>query len=78
METSPGKPMLLSDFPYAHETAAGASQVCFLNPNDPIELKKRMKEMIENNNTALKPVPKQIIEEPTANSWEELFEILLN
>ena len=78
METSPDKPMLLSDLPYAHETAAGASQVCFFNPNDPIELKNRMKEMIENNCSALKPVPKQIIEEPTAKSWEELFEILLN
>lgn len=77
METSPDKPMLLSDLPYAHETAAGASHVCFFNPNDPIELKNRMKEMIENNRTALKPVPKQKIEEPKADSWEKLFDILL-
>ena len=77
METSPDKPMLLSDLPYAHETAAGALQVCFFNPNDPIELKNRMMEMVENNCTALKSVPKQIIEEPKAESWEKLFEVLL-
>ena len=35
--------MLLADLPYAHETAAGASQVCFFNPSDPKELKERMK-----------------------------------
>lgn len=78
METSGDKPMLLADLPYAHETAAGASQVCFFNPTDPNELKERMKELIENRCDALAPVPRQIIEEPKADSWKELFEILLN
>lgn len=78
MEASGDKPMLLADLPYAHETAAGASQVCFFNPTDPNELKERMKELIGNRCDALAPVPRQIIEEPKADSWKELFEILLN
>jgi glycosyltransferase involved in cell wall biosynthesis len=78
MEASDGKPMLLSDLPYAHETASGASRVCFFNPYDPKELKDRMREMIEGNYKALAPVPKQNIEEPKANSWKGLFEILLS
>lgn len=78
METSADKPMLLSDLPYAHETASGASRVCFFNHTDPKELKTRMREMIEGNHTSLAPVPKQYIEEPRADSWKGLFEILLD
>lgn len=78
MEASGDKPMLLADLPYAHETASGASQVCFFKCDDPVELKNRMKEMIENKCAALAPVPKQNIEEPRADSWKELFEILLD
>lgn len=78
METSGGKPMLLADLPYAHETTAGATRVCFFNPFDPKELKERMKELIQDKCVALAPVPKLEIEEPKAESWEELFEILLS
>ena len=78
METSEDKPMLLSDLPYAHETASGASRVCFFNPADSNELKNRMREMIEGDHKSLAPVPKLNIEEPKADSWKELFEMLLN
>ena len=77
METSGDKPMLLSDLPYAHETASGASKVCFFNPSDPKELKEMMKELIQDKCVALASVPKLDIEEPKADSWKELFEILL-
>lgn len=77
MEVSPDKPMLLADLPYAHETAGGARKACFFNPSDPEELKERMKEMIENKYSVLSPVPNPHIEEPRADSWKELFEILL-
>ena len=77
MEASGDKPMLLSDLPYAHETASGASKVCFFNPYDPKELKERMKELIQDKCVALASVPKLDIEEPKADSWKELFEILL-
>lgn len=78
MEASEDKPMLLSDLPYAHETASGASRVCFFNPTDSKELKTRMRELIEGNHTSLASVPKLNIEEPKADSWKELFEMLLN
>lgn len=78
MEASGNKPMLLSDLPYAHETASGASKVCFFNPSDPKELKERMKELIQDKCVALAPVPKLNVEEPEADSWKELFEILLS
>ena len=78
MEASEDKPMLLSDLPYAHETASGASRVCFFNPADSNELKNRMREMIEGDHKSLAPVPKLNIEEPKADSWKELFEMLLN
>ena len=78
MEASGDKPMLLADLPYAHETAAGASRVCFFNPSDPRELKERMKELIQDKCVALASVPKLEIEEPKAESWKELFEILLS
>ena len=78
MEVSVDKPMLLADLPYAHETAAGASKVCFFDCENPIDLKDRMRELIENRCDALTPVPNQQIEDPRANSWEELFNILLN
>ena len=77
MEASGDKPMLLSDLPYAHETASGASKVCFFNPSDPKGLKERMKELIQDKCVALASVPKLDIEEPKADSWKELFEILL-
>ena len=77
MEASGDKPMLLSDLPYAHETASGASKVCFFNPSDPKELKERMKELIQDKCVVLASVPKLDIEELKADSWKELFEILL-
>jgi hypothetical protein len=69
--------MLLADLPYAHETAAGAFQVSFFDPSDPNDLKVRMKELVENRYDALAPVPKIKTEEPKADSWKELFELLL-
>jgi glycosyltransferase involved in cell wall biosynthesis len=78
MEASGDKPMLLSDLPYAHETASGASKVSFFNSTDPVELKNRMKELVQYNCVALVSVPKQNVEEPKADSWKELFEILLS
>ena len=78
MEASGDKPMLLSDLPYAHETSSGASKVSFFNSTDPVELKNRMKELVQDNCVALVSVPKQNVEEPKADSWKELFEILLS
>lgn len=73
-----GKPMLLADLPYAHETSTGSKQVAFFNPEKPEKLKEMMRRLIEGDSSFLKEVQKKKIEEPKAENWEELFDILLN
>lgn len=75
MET--GKPMLLADLLYAHETAAGSKQTAFFPVTDAKTLKEEMKKIVLGDKTNLKNIPKIKLEEPQARSWEELFEILL-
>ncbi|AQX12417.1 glycosyltransferase [Elizabethkingia meningoseptica] len=72
------KPMLLADLPYAHETAAGSQKVAFFNPDDPETLAKQMMQLVHKDCSFLSPVPIMSIESPVANSWKELFTILLN
>lgn len=72
------KPMILADLPYAHETAGGSSKVAFFNSEKPDELALQMKSLIENDNSFLKSVNRTIPVPPVANSWNELFEILLD
>ncbi|MHC8949286.1 glycosyltransferase [Sphingobacterium hungaricum] len=71
------KPMLLADLPYAHETAAGSKLVSFFDADSPEALAIQMKKLISGDKSFLKPVESKPIEEPTARSWKELFEILL-
>lgn len=73
-----GKPMLLSDLPYAHETSAGCQRVAFFNPEDPADLMEKMEKLVEGDESILQSVPKKPIEPPVAYSWEELFGQLLN
>ena len=72
-----GKPMLLADLPYAHETAAGHNHVAFFQPNDAITLKEHMKRLLVGNTTFLSPVPAVTLKAPKAASWKELFDLLL-
>ena len=71
------KPMLLADLPYAHETASGANQVAFFNPENLDELKKRMLQLINKDTTNLHKVPTQEIQKPKAMNWSELFAQLI-
>jgi glycosyltransferase involved in cell wall biosynthesis len=71
------KPMLLADLPYAHETASGCSQVAFFDPDNPYELASKMKSLIQGDTRFLQTVEKNIISPPVAQSWQELFDILL-
>ncbi|MCR5518877.1 MAG: glycosyltransferase family 4 protein [Bacteroidales bacterium] len=71
-----GKPMILSDLPYAHETAAGAKQVAFFPCDDPAALSERMQELLEGRMGAFREVERKNTAEPRANGWEELFGIL--
>jgi len=73
-----GKPMLLADLPYAHETAAGSHATAFFDPYNPQELKDQMKRLITGDTSFLAPVSKIEIQGPVAHSWKELFDLLLN
>ena len=72
-----GKPMLLADLPYAHETAAGSSQTAFFDACNAVELKDLMRRLIDGDKSMLAPVDKLNLEAPVANTWQELFDILL-
>ncbi len=73
-----GKPMLLAERPYAHETSRGCAQTAFFDPDKPEELAHMMKNIIEGDNSFLAPNPVVPIKDPEAESWHELFKILLN
>ena len=68
-----GRPMLLADLPYAHESAAGSSQTAFFNPNRPEDLKKHMTQLLGGNKSCLAHIGRKKPEPPTVNSWEELI-----
>ena len=72
------KPMLLADLPYAYETAAGNDSVAFFDPNSPEKLAQQMGRIIQKNQQFLQKVEPLNIEDPKSNSWQELFDILLN
>ncbi len=70
------KPIILSDLPYAHETLNNYDLGCFFDPNNHLELAKLMIAIIKKENVFVKHThPKP--QEPTCNSWEGLFKILL-
>lgn len=71
------KPMLLADLPYTKETAGGSQQVAFFAPDDANALAMHMKSLIQGDLTALYPVNQTTIEDPIAQDWESLFQILL-
>ncbi len=70
------KPMLLSDLPYAHETAAGCEQVAFFHRigrgNWPLRWQNYFRE-----NSFLTALRKEETSPPVAESWKKLFHILL-
>ncbi|MBR5851409.1 MAG: glycosyltransferase family 4 protein [Bacteroidaceae bacterium] len=72
-----GKPMLLADLPYAYETAAGAHRVAFFDACNAVELKDLMKHAMEGDCSMFASVPHVTPEAPVANTWQELFDILL-
>lgn len=72
-----GKPMLLSDLPYAHETAKGCRNVAFFNPDQPKVLAEKMGNLISGERSFLTNIEKTEVKSPKAESWEALFKILL-
>lgn len=72
-----GKPMLLADLPYAHETAGGSGQVAFFPPTDAQALARAMAAVLDGAPASLGPVPEVSPAAPYAPSWESLFDLLL-
>lgn len=72
-----GKPMLISDLPYAHTSAAGSVATAFFNPSDPEELQSQMRRLIQGDTGFLSSVPPVPTEGHHTRDWAELFDILL-
>jgi glycosyltransferase involved in cell wall biosynthesis len=72
-----GKPMLVIDLPYAHETVGTYPAVRFFPPGDPQMLADAMKSFIQGS-LAFSETSAPSIPAPFAADWTELFHILLN
>lgn len=72
------KKMILADLPYAHESASGAKQVTFFNPDDANELADKMEAVIlRKSENAFFPCEQLEIAEPYCTNWKELFEKII-
>lgn len=72
-----GKPMILSDLPFARETAAGATHVALFPVTDTKALASIMDDFLQDDLHAFKAVPQLSFEVPYASSWDALFNLLL-
>ncbi len=71
-----GKPMIVADLPYAHETAGTYSRVRFVDPSDPQALAVMMLEA-HRNGWASSPVVADPIPAPFADSWPQLVQTVV-
>lgn len=72
-----GKPLILADLPYAHNTAAGAAKAAFFPVFDAETLSRQMMEIIDGNLASFGTVTASEFQAPYAADWDELFDILL-
>jgi glycosyltransferase involved in cell wall biosynthesis len=72
-----GKPMLVADLPYAHETVGYYPSVRFFDPTDPAALAQRMAEFLHSE-FHFDGTTQPSIAPPFARNWSELFHILLS
>ena len=73
-----GKPMILADLPYAHNTASGASKADFFPVTDAAALSALMQAVCDNHTDTFGPVPPSEMQPPCAEGWDSLFEMLLS
>ena len=73
-----GRPMLLADRSYAHETATGSARTAFFNPDDPLILARLMRNLMEGRVEAFQPVAEAPNEPPFVRDWKQLFIYLLS
>lgn len=72
-----GKPMIIADEPYAHETSQGAKYVAFYHTNNANHLAELMMDLILGDYSKFKSQPILKLTPPFAADYKELFEILL-
>ncbi len=72
-----GKPMLLADLPYAHETVGNYDTVSFFNPWSPLDLAESIRKMITGENIFARHHAKPI-EDPYAADWQTLFDVIID
>lgn len=72
-----GKPMLLADLPYAHETASGAASAAFFKPDDATALMRLMRDVAGGDLSSFRTLPAPEATGVTT-SWHELFDQLLS
>ena len=71
-----GKPIIVADLPYAHETVGEYDEVSFVNPDDVDGVALEMKKILDGKKLSghsKDSVPKQ----PYAKNWMELFDMIL-
>lgn len=69
------KPVFLVDLPYAHETLGNYDNVCFFSPSSENDLAEKMNNFLEKKNV-LSTHKAEIIEQPFAENWEKLLELI--
>lgn len=71
-----GKPILLSDLPYAHETLGDYSQCAFFNPYDADDLANYMCKYLDDKN-CLSEHKALTVNAPYADGWKELLDLMM-
>ncbi len=71
-----GKPLFLSDLPYAHETLGTYERAKFFDPGNPASLTTHMKALIDGT-IQFEPQTARPIDPPHVTGWEEFFEWIL-
>jgi len=72
------KPMFVADMEYAKETAAGYNQVRFFDSENPKLLADLMRKFIEGERIDYNYIDKIKYDEPHSETWEGMFDILLD
>jgi glycosyltransferase involved in cell wall biosynthesis len=71
-----GKPMIVADLPYAHETVGHYHAVSFFDPDSPVKLADLIRSYVDQTITFGR-VSIDTPQEPYAKDWENLFEYLI-
>lgn len=70
-----GKPIILADLEYAHETLGAYEKALFFDPHDAVDLAMKMEAVLDGTANYVRTNPKEI-PEPMTGSWDEFFQIV--